>query len=77
MIAESFFTGLDWLVLVVYFVGILAIGAIFWRRNKSSDDFTAGGRALPGWLCGMSIFATYLSSISYLALPGKAFVAHL
>ncbi|MCA9137671.1 MAG: sodium:solute symporter, partial [Planctomycetales bacterium] len=76
MIAESFFTGLDWLVLVVYFVGILAIGAIFWRRNKSSDDFTAGGRALPGWLCGMSIFATYLSSISYLALPGKAFVAN-
>ncbi|MEM9644725.1 MAG: sodium:solute symporter, partial [Planctomycetota bacterium] len=35
---------------------------------------TAGGRNLSGWLCGMSIFATYLSSISYLALPGKAFV---
>ncbi|WP_372898382.1 sodium:solute symporter [Stieleria sp.] len=74
MIAATFFTGIDWFVLIVYFVGILAIGLVFWRRNKSADDFTAGGRSLPGWLCGMSIFATYLSSISYLALPGKAFV---
>lgn len=74
MIAATFFTTIDWLVLVAYFIGILAIGVIFWRRNRSADDFTAGGRSLPGWLCGMSIFATYLSSISYLALPGKAFV---
>ena len=74
MIASTFFTGIDWFVLVLYFVGILAIGVVFWRRNQSADDFTAGGRSLPGWICGMSIFATYLSSISYLALPGKAFV---
>jgi SSS family solute:Na+ symporter len=74
MIANSYFTGLDWTVLVAYFAGISVIGIVFWRRNQSADDFTAGGRALPGWLCGMSIFATYLSSISYLALPGKAFV---
>lgn len=74
MVAVTFFTGLDWAVLIAYFVGILAIGVVFWRRNRSSDEFTAGGRSLPGWLCGMSIFATYLSSISYLALPGKAFV---
>lgn len=74
MIAQSFFTTIDWAVLVGYFVGILGLGLYFWRRNDSADQFTAGGRSLPGWLCGMSIFATYLSSISYLALPGKAFV---
>ena len=74
MIAAVFFTGIDWTVLIGYFVGIMALGLFFWRRNKSADQFTAGGRSLPGWLCGLSIFATYLSSISYLALPGKAFV---
>ncbi|MFG0267535.1 MAG: sodium:solute symporter [Rhodopirellula sp. JB055] len=68
------FTGLDYAVLVAYFVAILAMGFYFWARNRSADDFSAGGRSLPGWLCGLSIFATYLSSISYLALPGKAFV---
>ena len=34
------------------------------------------GRSLPGWVCGLSIFATYLSSISYLALPGKSFAGN-
>ncbi len=74
MIAAVFFTGIDWAVLVGYFVGIILLGLFFWRRNNSADQFTAGGRTLSGWLCGLSIFATYLSSISYLALPGKAFV---
>lgn len=74
MIAATFFTGFDWAVLVGYFVAILALGFFFWRRNNSAEEFTAGGRKLSGWLCGLSIFATYLSSISYLALPGKAFV---
>jgi SSS family solute:Na+ symporter len=74
MIAAMAFTGLDYAVLVAYFVAIVAMGFYFWARNRSADDFSAGGRSLPGWLCGLSIFATYLSSISYLALPGKAFV---
>lgn len=76
-IAQSrpvFFTTFDWAVLASYFAAIFCVGIAFWRQNRSSDDFTAAGRTLPGWLCGMSIFATYLSSISYLALPGKAFV---
>ncbi|TWU15883.1 sodium:solute symporter [Allorhodopirellula heiligendammensis] len=74
MIAATFFTGVDWAVLLGYFVGILGLGLYFWRRNNSAEEFSAGGRTLSGWLCGLSIFATYLSSISYLALPGKAFV---
>lgn len=69
-----FFNTIDWAVLVAYFAGILGLGLFFWSKNRSADDFTAGGRSLPGWLCGLSIFATYLSSISYLALPGKAYV---
>ncbi len=76
MIAALFFTGIDWAVLVGYFIGIMLLGLFFWRRNRSVDEFTAGGGTLPGWLLGMSIFATFLSSISYLALPGKAFVAN-
>jgi SSS family solute:Na+ symporter len=40
------------------------------------EGFTAAGRTLPGWVCGLSIFATYLSSISFLALPGKSFASN-
>jgi SSS family solute:Na+ symporter len=67
------FTTLDWIVLATYFVATMSIGFYFWRRSRTTEGFTAAGRSLPGWVCGLSIFATYLSSISYLALPGKSF----
>lgn len=64
---------IDLIVLGVYFAGVLGLGAYFYRRSRQSDAFMSAGGALPGWLCGMSIFATYVSSISFLALPGSAF----
>ena len=68
--------GLDLAVLVVYFSAILATGIYFWRRSRTVDTFTAAGRSLPGWVCGLSILATYVSSISFLALPGKAYASN-
>lgn len=73
---QAHFTTLDWIVLIAYFVGVMGLGLFFWKRSGSSEEFTAGGRSLPGWLTGLSIFATFLSSISYLALPGKSFVSN-
>ena len=71
---QADFAIIDWLVLIIYFAGVIGVGLYFSRRNQSTEEFTTGGRSLPGWLCGLSIFATFLSSISYLALPGKSFV---
>ena len=64
---------LDGLVLGCYFIVVLAIGFSFNRRSRSVEGFTAASRNLPGWLTGLSILGTYVSSISFLALPGKAF----
>ncbi|MBE2214957.1 MAG: sodium:solute symporter, partial [Opitutaceae bacterium] len=33
----------------------------------------SAGRALPGWAVGLSIFGSYVSSISFLANPGKSY----
>ncbi len=66
---------LDWVFLVLYFLLTLGIGAYFYKRTRNEEGYTAGGRSLPGWVCGLSIFATFLSSISYLALPGKTFAS--
>lgn len=71
--SHNHFTSIDWIVLVVYFCGTMSIGFYFYRKSRSSEGFMAAGRSLPGWACGLSIFATYLSSISFLALPGNAF----
>jgi len=68
--------GLDVLVLFVYIVGVTLFGATFYRKASSTEGFTAAGRNLPGWAVGLSIFGTYLSSISFLALPGKAYTSN-
>ena len=75
MLATAF-QPLDWLVLALYFGGIMAVGFYFFRRTRSVEGYTAGNRSLPGWVCGLSILATYVSSISYLALPGKSFAGN-
>lgn len=69
------FTTLDWTVLATYFAVTLGIGLWFSRNSRSAEGYTAANRSLPGWVCGLSIFATFLSSISFLALPGKSFAS--
>jgi len=66
----------DWAVVIGYFAATMGIGFYFYRRTRSVEGYTAGNRSLPGWVCGLSILATYVSSISYLALPGKAFAGN-
>ncbi|MDW8310678.1 MAG: sodium:solute symporter [Verrucomicrobiales bacterium] len=65
----------DLAVLVLYLVGTLALGLWVGRRNRSPRDFMAAGGRIPTWAVGISIFGTYVSSISFLALPGKAYAA--
>jgi SSS family solute:Na+ symporter len=67
---------IDLLVLGGYFVVTLAVGIAFWRRSRSIEGFTTAERNLPGWLIGISFVGTYVSSISFLALPGKAFASN-
>ncbi len=73
---ETHFTWLDLIVLIVYFAGTMGIGAYFYLTGKSRDTegYTAAGRSLGGIVVGLSIMATYLSSISFLALPGAAYI---
>jgi len=67
---------LDLIVFIVITFGNVLFGASFYFKNKTSDQFTSGGGKLPAWVVGMSIFATFVSSISFLALPGKAYVSN-
>lgn len=65
----------DLAVVVLYLAGTLGLGLWVSRRNRSPRDFMAAGGRIPTWAVGLSIFGTYVSSISFLALPGKAFAS--
>ncbi len=59
--------------IVVYLVAMVGIGVFFSFRNKTTDDFFRGGKRIPWPVAGLSIFATMLSSITYMAIPAKAY----
>ena len=67
---------LDIIVFFVVSVGTILFGVSFARKNRSVSDYTSGGGNMPGFIVGMSIFATFVSSISFLALPGSAYLGN-
>ena len=69
-------TNPDLLVLALYVVGIVAFGSGFFRRSRTPRGFTAARGALPGWAVGLSLFGTYLSSNTFLGVPGKAYASN-
>ena len=67
---------IDVVIFIVYIIGIVLFGSSFYRKNKSATSFTVGNNNIPTWVISMSIFATFVSSISYLALPGQAYLTN-
>ncbi len=66
----------DLVVLAVYLAAVVGFGCWFVRKSGSTAQFMAGGGALPGWAVGLSIFGTYLSSNTFIGVPGKAYASN-
>ncbi|MCC7476152.1 MAG: transporter [Pirellulales bacterium] len=66
---------LDALVVLVYLVGTTALGVVLGRGQTSNRDYFLGGHRLPTWALLVSIVATETSTVTFLSVPGKSFVA--
>jgi len=63
----------DYVIASLYLLATAGFGAWFVRRSGTMEGFTLAGKLIPGWAIGLSLLATYLSSISFLANPGKSY----
>ncbi len=64
---------INYVVLTGYLLSMVGIGVYFTRKNRNTDDFFRGGKHIPWWAAGCSIFATMLSSLTFTGIPSKAF----
>ncbi|KAA0990449.1 sodium:solute symporter [Dyadobacter aurulentus] len=64
---------LDLFIVIAYLAGMVGVGIYFSRKNTTADQFTKASGSIPGWAIGISIYATFLSSNTFLGVPGKAF----
>ena len=63
----------DWLILSITLISIVAYGTYVTRKNKDVTDYIKGGSDSKWWTIGLSVMATQASAITFLSTPGQAF----
>lgn len=64
-------TPVDWFILALYGLSTLGMGWWVGRRQENTQEYYTGSGKMNPLLIGVSLFATLLSTITYLALPGE------
>ena len=69
--STHFLASWDWVVIAVYAVLVLAVGWYYSRVTKTQEDYLLGNRQMRPSMVGISLFASLISTISYLSWPGE------
>lgn len=65
---------IDQTILFVYFIVNIIIGLYFaFEKRQTAEDFIGARNSMSGWVLGLSMVVTYVSSIGFIAYPAKAF----
>jgi SSS family solute:Na+ symporter len=67
---------LDCLIVAAYLGGMLLIGLYFSRKQKSTEEYFVANRSIPSWAMGISLFATIISSVTFIAYPGAGYAGN-
>jgi len=63
----------DLLVIATYLLTLIAIGVGVSGRQRTTDSYFVAGRSVPGWAAGLSLLATIITSVTFIAYPGAAY----
>jgi SSS family transporter len=66
-------SGIDWIVLVITLLGIIAYGLYKSRTTKNLEGYFLSNRSMPWYLVLLSIMGTQASAITFLSAPGQAY----
>ena len=67
------FSPIDYVIVVVYLIGVTIAGIIIAGKQKSSRDYLLGGKEMSWWSVGFSIVASETSTLTFISIPGLAF----
>jgi SSS family solute:Na+ symporter len=75
-LSTSSFGLLDIVVLVAYLAGTTALGIYLGRNQKSANDYFVADRSLPWWAVMFSIVAAETSALTFISIPGLAYMGN-
>ena len=64
---------IDYIIVLLSILAAIGTGVYFAHKQKDTSQYFAGGGKIPAWAVGISIFATLISSVTFLAYPGAAY----
>src|SRR5438552_18378480 len=67
----------DWLVIILYLFGIIALGMWFGKDQRNTRDYFLGSKNIPWWGIGLSIVAAETSALTIIGVPGIAYGGNL
>jgi SSS family solute:Na+ symporter len=70
-------TALDIAVIVVYLIGTTVLGIWVGRRQKDAKDYFVAGRSIPWWAVMFSVVASETSALTFISIPGLAYMTNL
>ncbi len=71
------FTAIDYVIVLVYLVGVAVFGVLSGGKQKTTKDYFVGGRKIPWLVVSFAVVATETSAITFISIPGLAYLTNL
>jgi SSS family transporter len=68
---------IDYVIIAAYLTGIAVIGIISGGKQKSVKDYFLGSKVIPWWAVCFSIVAAETSTLTFISIPGLAYLTNL
>src|SRR5210317_1450877 len=68
---------IDLFIIVIYLIIVALIGAFSGGKQRSTRDYFMGGKNVPWWAVSFSIVAAETSSLTFISIPGLAYITNL
>jgi len=74
---KTHFTALDFFVLIAYLLATTSLGLYIGRRQRSANDYFIAERSIPWWAVMFSVVASETSALTFISIPGVAYLGNL
>jgi len=68
---------IDYIIIIVYLIAIAAFGIISGGKQKTTSDYFSGSKTIPWWAVCFSIVAAETSTLTFISIPGLAYLTNL
>lgn len=71
------FTVLDYSIVILYLISVLFFGLYTSGKQTSTKDYFLGSKSIPWWAACFSVVATETSTLTFISIPGLAYISNM